>query len=141
MAAAYLHHLLKNHPFVDGHKRAEALSLLFFLRANSPTLVPEPDELERATLAAASGQMEKGEPMASSDWWKTRSGSGFRKGDSAIARTFAAALGFSRDSFRHRTGSTGAVRAAYGDTLSGHSASAPTSPVDCQSLRRKTSPW
>jgi death-on-curing protein len=59
MAAAYLYHLVKNHPFVDGNKRAGALSLLFFLRANSPILVPEPDELERATMAVASGQMDK----------------------------------------------------------------------------------
>ena len=61
MAAAYLYHLVKNHPFVDGYKRAGALSLLFFLRANQPSLIPGPDELEQVTLAVAEGSMSKEE--------------------------------------------------------------------------------
>ena len=69
MAAAYLYHLVKNHPFVDGNKRAGALSLLFFLRANRPSLVPEPEDLERVTLAVASGQMSKEELV---DWLRAK---------------------------------------------------------------------
>lgn len=61
MAAAYLYHLVKNHPFVDGNKRAGALSLLFFLKKNAPEKVPRPKELERFTLSVASGVMSKEE--------------------------------------------------------------------------------
>lgn len=61
MAAAYLYHLVKNHPFVDGNKRAGALSLLFFLKKNAPEKVPGPEELERVTLSVASGAMSKEE--------------------------------------------------------------------------------
>ena len=59
MGAAYLFHLVKNHPFVDGNKRAGVLSLLLFLDANSPGLKAQPDALERVTLAVAEGSMDK----------------------------------------------------------------------------------
>lgn len=59
MAAAYLFHLVKNHPFVDGNKRAGALSLLLFLDANKPEMIPQPEDLERVTLAVAEGSMDK----------------------------------------------------------------------------------
>ena len=59
MAAAYLYHLVKNHPFVDGNKRAGALSFLFFLKKNAPSKVPSPIELERVTLAVAEGNLSK----------------------------------------------------------------------------------
>lgn len=64
MAAAYLYHLVKNHPFVDGNKRAGALSFLFFLKKNAPEKVPGPEELERVTLSVASGTMSKEELIA-----------------------------------------------------------------------------
>ena len=59
MAGAYLYHLVKNHPFVDGNKRAGALSLLLFLHGNKPESLPEPDDLEKVTLAVAEGSMDK----------------------------------------------------------------------------------
>lgn len=34
MAAAYLFHLCKNHPFVDGNKRAAAMTAIIFLDVN-----------------------------------------------------------------------------------------------------------
>lgn len=61
MAAACLYHLVKNHPFVDGNKRAGALSFLFFLKQNAPSKVPSPEELERVTLAVAEGSLSKEE--------------------------------------------------------------------------------
>lgn len=64
MAAAYLYHVVKNHPFVDGNKRAGALSLLLFLHGNQPHPVPEPDDLERVTLSVADGSMDKGALVA-----------------------------------------------------------------------------
>ena len=59
MAAAYLYHLVKNHPFVDGNKRAGALSFLFFLKKNAPEKIPAPGVLERVTIAVADGSMSK----------------------------------------------------------------------------------
>ena len=41
MAAAYLFYLCKNHPFVDGNKRAALGACLVFLRLNG--LEPPPD--------------------------------------------------------------------------------------------------
>jgi death on curing protein len=61
MAAAYLYHLVKNHPFVDGNKRAGALSFMFFLKKNAPEKIPGPKDLERVTLAVAESSMSKEE--------------------------------------------------------------------------------
>ena len=35
MAAAYLYHLVENHPFVDGNKRVGAMAALIFLDINN----------------------------------------------------------------------------------------------------------
>lgn len=59
MAGAYLYHIVKNHPFVDGNKRAGALSLLLFLHVNDPQHIPEPHDLQRATIAVADGSLSK----------------------------------------------------------------------------------
>ena len=61
MAAAYLFHLCQNHPFHDGNKRAAAMSALVFLDANSITQLPEPEDIERTTLAVAASEMGKDE--------------------------------------------------------------------------------
>ncbi len=41
IAAAYLFYICRNHPFVDGNKRAALAACLVFLDAN--TLLPDPD--------------------------------------------------------------------------------------------------
>lgn len=38
MAAAYLFHIVKNHPFVDGNKRTGAMSAIVFLKLNGYAL-------------------------------------------------------------------------------------------------------
>jgi death-on-curing protein len=38
MAAAYLFHIVKNHPFVDGNKRTGLLAALLFLETNGYTV-------------------------------------------------------------------------------------------------------
>src|SRR5579862_9231236 len=38
MAAAYLFHIIRNHPFVDGNKRVGAVSAIVFLRLNDQDL-------------------------------------------------------------------------------------------------------
>lgn len=59
MAAAYLFHLVKNHPFVDGNKRVGAVSALVFLVLNGFELdVPE-DEFADIVLDVAQGKIDK----------------------------------------------------------------------------------
>jgi death-on-curing protein len=70
-AAAYLYHISRNHPFLDGNKRAAALAALVFLHANGAQRLPEPDDLEQATLAIAAGQMSKADAVT---WMRTRVG-------------------------------------------------------------------
>ena len=59
MAAAYLFHLVKNHPFVDGNKRVGAVSALVFLVLNGFELdVPE-DDFANIVLDVAQGKIDK----------------------------------------------------------------------------------
>ena len=59
MAAAYLFHIAQNRAFKDGHKRTAAMAALIFLDVNGESSLPSPDELERMTLAVASGDATK----------------------------------------------------------------------------------
>ena len=65
MAAAYLFHIAKNHPFVDGNKRAAAAAAHAFLHVNGYVL-PRTcgDEFERTVLAVAAGTAGKLEAAA-----------------------------------------------------------------------------
>ena len=58
-AAAYLYHLAQNHAFHDGNKRIAAGVALVFLRRNGAVKLPTQEEMERVTLAVASGEMSK----------------------------------------------------------------------------------
>lgn len=64
MAAAYLFHLVKNHPFVDGNKRTGALSARVFVRMNGARFAPTEDEYGDHVLAVASGKADKDECVA-----------------------------------------------------------------------------
>ena len=59
LAAAYLYHLVQNHPFVDGNKRIGTVCALVFLERQG--LWPEiPDELfVELVLDVAQGELEK----------------------------------------------------------------------------------
>jgi death-on-curing protein len=70
-AVAYLYHIARNHPFLDGNKRAAAMAAIVFLHVNGAPRLPEPDELEHATLAIAAGQMSKEDAV---QWMRTRVG-------------------------------------------------------------------
>ena len=59
MAAAYLFHLVKNHPFVDGNKRVGVVTALVFLTLNGFDLTAPEDELAEMVLAVARGEMDK----------------------------------------------------------------------------------
>ncbi len=60
-AAAYLFHLTKNHPFVDGNKRAGLACCLVFLRLNGHRIRATDEELAQVTEDVAAGQATKSE--------------------------------------------------------------------------------
>jgi death on curing protein len=64
MAAAYLFHLVMNHPFADGNKRTGTVAALVFLDWNGITIEAKPGELSDLTLAVTSSQIGKPEIAA-----------------------------------------------------------------------------
>jgi death-on-curing protein len=64
MAAAYLFHIIQNHPFVDGNKRTGLLASLVFLDLNGLSVVHESETLYALTLGVAEGRVEKREVAA-----------------------------------------------------------------------------
>jgi death-on-curing protein len=56
-AAALMHSLVSNHPFVDGNKRVGAAAAELFLDVNSWSFNAEDDDLEEITLAVARGEI------------------------------------------------------------------------------------
>jgi death-on-curing protein len=58
-AAAYLFHLVKNHPFVDGNKRVGLACGLTFLRLNELRIDATDDALVELVLGVAEGQLSK----------------------------------------------------------------------------------
>lgn len=61
MAAAYLFHMVKNHPFVDGNKRVGAVTALIFLYLNGFDFDASEDDLAEIVLAVARGDIDKAE--------------------------------------------------------------------------------
>lgn len=61
MAAAYLFHLVRDHPFIDGNKRVELAALLGFLGLNSHWLDADAEELEKLVRDVAVGKISKAE--------------------------------------------------------------------------------
>ena len=60
-AAAYAFGLAKNHPFVDGNKRAAFLACGLFLRLNGQRLRATQAEATLSMLALAAGQLSENE--------------------------------------------------------------------------------
>ncbi|MEA5451262.1 type II toxin-antitoxin system death-on-curing family toxin [Leptolyngbya sp. CCNP1308] len=58
-AAAYLYHLSKNHPFVDGNKRTAFAVMDTFLRVNRKRLLLTNDEAYDLVMQTAQGQIDK----------------------------------------------------------------------------------
>jgi len=61
MAAAYLFHLVRNHPFVDGNKRTAVAAAIVFLDLNGISIEVDEDGLVEITLRAAEGRATKRE--------------------------------------------------------------------------------
>jgi death-on-curing protein len=64
MAAAYLFHIVSNHPFLDGNKRTGLLSALVFLDLNGITIGLESEVLYDLTMSVAEGRADKDEIAA-----------------------------------------------------------------------------
>lgn len=61
VAAAYLFYLCRNHPFIDGNKRAALGACLVFLRLNGAKPGPDGPEWEELTLAVAASAIDRDE--------------------------------------------------------------------------------
>ncbi len=61
MAAAYLFHLVENHAFIDGNKRAGLYAALAFLDKNGIEVIADEDETADMVLEVAQGRLGKAE--------------------------------------------------------------------------------
>jgi death-on-curing protein len=59
MAAAYLYHLVMNHPFVDGNKRVGLEIALIFLEINDSPIEATDEELVELVLGTTAGKYAK----------------------------------------------------------------------------------
>jgi death on curing protein len=59
VAGAYLFHLCRNHPFIEGNKRTALGACLVFLRLNGIEPTPDGPEWEELTLGVASGDSDR----------------------------------------------------------------------------------
>lgn len=59
MAAAYLFHIVKNHPFIDGNKRVGLEAALLFLETNGHSVETTDDELVELVLRTATSEIDK----------------------------------------------------------------------------------
>jgi death on curing protein len=59
MAAAYLFHIVQNHPFVDGNKRVGAVAAYVFLALNKMRFAADEDAYAELVLSVARGETPK----------------------------------------------------------------------------------
>jgi death-on-curing protein len=59
MAAAYLFHIIRNHPFVDGNKRTGTVAALVFLLLNGKEVDVDEVRLEAVVRSVAEGNTDK----------------------------------------------------------------------------------
>lgn len=59
MAAAYLFHIVKNHPFIDGNKRTGTIVALTFLAINNYDFNAPKKDLLKTVLLVAQGKISK----------------------------------------------------------------------------------
>jgi death-on-curing protein len=59
MAAAYLFHIVRNHPFLDGNKRTGAVAALVFLDVNGVEADAPKGSVYDLTMSVAMGQADK----------------------------------------------------------------------------------
>lgn len=59
LAAAYAFGIVRNHPFVDGNKRAGFVAMLGFLLLNRTEFAPDPTEATAIILGVAAGEINE----------------------------------------------------------------------------------
>lgn len=59
LAASLAFGLARNHPFVDGNKRASFAALIVFLRLNGIAFAPDPAEATAAIIALAASEIDE----------------------------------------------------------------------------------
>jgi len=59
MAAAYLFHIVQNHPFIDGNKRTGTAAAIMFLSINDIELEADETQLEKLVFDVAKGKAGK----------------------------------------------------------------------------------
>ena len=64
VAAAYLFYLCRNHPFIDGNKRAAMTSAIVFLRLNGIEPSPDSDAWEALVLDVAASRLDREQTTA-----------------------------------------------------------------------------
>ena len=64
IAAAYLFYICRNHPFVDGNKRAALGACIVFLRLNGVEPAPDGPDWEALTLAVAASTANREQATA-----------------------------------------------------------------------------
>jgi len=73
MAAAYLFHIVRNHPFIDGNKRTGTVAALVFLLLNGYRFHATEDDLLETVSAVAAGNMSKAELVLFFQRWIKKS--------------------------------------------------------------------
>jgi death on curing protein len=76
MAAAYLFHIVKNHPFIDGNKRVGAVASLIFLALNGYEFTASQNTLAEFVLAVATGDLDKADVAVFVHTWSVKADSG-----------------------------------------------------------------
>jgi death-on-curing protein len=59
IAAAYLFHIVSNHPFIDGNKRTGLLAAQVFLAINGIELLHATEAFYQLTMGVAAGRLDK----------------------------------------------------------------------------------
>ena len=59
VAGAYLFYLCRNHPFIDGNKRAALGACLVFMRLNGVRAAADGPKWEQLTIGVASGKLDR----------------------------------------------------------------------------------
>ncbi len=60
MSAAYLFHIVQNHPFIDGNKRAGLAAVIAFMGLNNLKVKADKAALTDLVLSVAQGKADKG---------------------------------------------------------------------------------
>jgi death-on-curing protein len=64
VAAAYLFYICRNHPFIDGNKRAALGACVLFLRLNGIETAPDGPDWEALTLDVAASRIDRDQTTA-----------------------------------------------------------------------------